>query len=151
MTPATELNSTSKRLSDMAVKVSTNQLAQAVLKELEVYTEEVGEAVSKAVLDIGKESAKELRTINQVAGSNVWQNYPKGWTVQNTKRKGRTIAEVHNKEHYRLTHLLENGHVIKNGTGRTYGNTRKFEHIAPVEAKAIQELEKKVKEAIEKA
>lgn len=135
----------------MAVKVSPDQLGQAILKELEIYTEEVSEAVSNAVLDIGKESAKELRTINQVSGSNVWQNYPKGWTVQNTKRKGRTIAEVHNKEHYRLTHLLENGHVIKNGTGRTYGNTRKFEHIKPVEEKAVKELEKKIMEAIEKA
>lgn len=135
----------------MAVKVSPDQLGQAILKGLEIYTEEVSEAVSKAVQDVGKDSAKELRTINQVSGSNVWEQYPKGWAVQNTKRKGRTISEVHNKEHYRLTHLLENGHVIKNGTGRTYGSTRKFEHIKPVEEKAVKELEKKIMEAIEKA
>ncbi len=135
----------------MAVKVSPDQLGQAILKELEIYTEEVSEAVSKAVQDVGKATAKELRTINQVGGSNKWRSYPKGWTSTNEKRKGRAVAKVHNKEHYRLTHLLENGHVIKNGTGRTYGTTRKFEHIGPVHDKAVKDLEEKIKEVIEKA
>ena len=135
----------------MAVKVSADQLGKAILEELEKYSEEVSDAVHYAVLEIGKKTAKELRTVNQVSGSNTWQNYPKGWTTLNKRRKGKTISEVHNKEHYRLTHLLEHGHVIKNGTGRTYGSTRKFEHIAPVEEKAVKELEEKIKEAISKA
>lgn len=150
MTPATELNSTSKRLSDMAVKVSPDQLAQAVLKELEVYTEEVEEAVSKAVIAVGREAANELRATTQVAGSNTWNHYPKGWKSTPERRKGKQEATVHNVDHYRLTHLLENGHVIKNGTGRTYGNTRKFPHIITVEKKSVEELEKRIKEAIAK-
>lgn len=130
------------------MKVSTNALGSAILKELSTYTEEVEEAVSKAVIAVGREAANELRATTQVAGSNTWNNYPKGWKSTPERRKGKQEATVHNVDHYQLTHLLENGHVIKNGTGRTYGNTRKFPHIVTVEQKAVEELEKRIKEAI---
>ena len=130
------------------MKVSTDELAKAVIRELNVYTEEVEEAVSKAVIAVGKESANELRATTQVAGSNVWKNYPRSWKSTPVRRKGKQEAKVHNVDDYRLTHLLENGHVIKNGTGRTYGRTREFPHIITVEQKAVEELEKKIREAI---
>ena len=37
-----------------------------------------------------------------------------------------------------------NGHVIKNGTGRTFGKTRAFPHIAPVNDWVQEELPKRV-------
>lgn len=130
------------------MKVSTDELAKAVIRELNVYTEEVEEAVSKAVIAVGKESANELRATTQVAGSNVWKNYPRSWKSTPIRRKGKQEAKVHNVDDYRLTHLLENGHVIKNGTGRTYGRTREFPHIITVEQKSVEELEKRIREAI---
>lgn len=130
-------------------KVQISQLASEVLKAMDEYTEEVTEKVQQAVRDVGRDTARNLRAVNQVTGSNVWKRYPSGWAVKNTARKGKQIAEVHNKDHYRLTHLLENGHVIKNGTGRTYGNTRAFPHIEAVDKKSVELLDKKIREAIE--
>jgi len=132
------------------IKVSPNQLAKEILKELDTYTESVTEAVDAAVGEIAKESRKKLREVKSVQGSNVWHNYPKGWTIKSKKRKGRREETVWNSRYYRLTHLLENGHVIKNGTGRTYGRTRAFEHIGPINEQAQEKLLKAVQEAIEK-
>lgn len=131
------------------MKVSTNELAGAVIKELNRYTEEVENRVAAAVIEVGNLGAKELQGITQVDESNVWKNYPRGWTTENKRRKGQQTSEIHNKTYYRLTHLLENGHVIKNGTGRTYGNTRAFPHIEAVDKKSVELLDKKIREAIE--
>lgn len=131
------------------MKVSTNELASAVIKELGRYTEEVEARVAAAVIEVGNLGAKELQGITQVDKSNVWKNYPRGWTTENKRRKGQQTSEIHNKTYYRLTHLLENGHVIKNGTGRTYGNTRAFPHIEAVDKKSVELLDKKIREAIE--
>ena len=132
----------------MSIKVKPDDLSKEILKQLEIYTEEVQQKVAEAVIQVGDQTAKELRTVNQVAGSNVWKNYPRGWTTQNTKTKERQISEVYNRTGFRLTHLLENGHVIKNGTGRVFGRTREFPHISVAEEKAVDLLEQKIKEAI---
>lgn len=132
----------------MSIKVKPDNLSEEILKQLEIYTEEVELKVAEAVIKVGDQTAKELRTTNQVAGSNVWKKYPKGWSNQKKKTRGKQISEVHNRTEYRLTHLLEHGHVIKNGTGRTFGRTREFPHIAIAEEKAVDLLEQKIKEAI---
>lgn len=127
-------------------EIKPDQLGKELLKILDTYTDEVSEKVSEAVQQTAKESAKTLRA---ATNGGRWKNYPKGWTATVKQRKGQTTAEVHNKTDYQLTHLLEHGHVIRNGTGRTYGRTREFVHILPVEEKAVDELEKRIKEAIE--
>ena len=125
------------------MKVSTDELAKAVIRELDRYTEEVEEAVSKAVIAVGKESANELRATTQVAGSNVWKNYPRSWKSTPIRRKGKQEAKVHNVDDYRLTHLLENGHA-KRGGGRVAGRA----HIAPAEQTGIEELEKEIERSL---
>lgn len=134
----------------MSVRVTTKNLASEILTELETYTESVGEAADRAVVEVAKEANKKLRATRSVQGSNVWHEYPYGWKTKTKKKRGKTEAVVWNAQHYRLTHLLENGHVIKNGTGRTYGRTRSFEHIGPVNKEAQEKLEQAIMEAIEK-
>lgn len=134
----------------MSVRVTTKNLASEILAELETYTESVSEAADRAVGEVAKEAQKKLKATRSAQDSNIWRKYPLGWTIKSKKKKGHRKEIVWNARHYRLTHLLENGHVIKNGTGRTYGRTRSFEHIGPVNKEAQEKLEQAIMEAIEK-
>ena len=137
----------------MSVKVRPNELSKAILTELNNYTENVSEKANDAVEDVAKESEKKLRAVRSVGESGTWNRYPRTWTTKMHKRKKqRTEATVWNSRHYRLTHLLEHGHVVRNGTGRNNGRkeTRKFPHIGPINDEAQKKLEEAIMEAIEK-
>ena len=54
-----------------------------------------------------------------------------------TEKDGSIV--VHNTNHFQLTHLLENGHVVINLYG-TYGRTNGKKHIKPVEEWANNEI-----------
>lgn len=133
------------------VTIKPDQLAREILKNLDEYTDNVRVHVDDAVGKVAEESQKKLRATTGVEGSNVWRKYPRGWTTKTTKRKGYRKEEVWNAQHYRLTHLLEHGHVVKNGTGRNNGRqkTREFKHIGPINDEAQKQLEELIKEAIE--
>ena len=53
-------------------------------------------------------------------------------------------SDVHNKEHYRLTHLLEYGHIAKNGK-----RVGARPHIAVVDEWAVDELYFRLCDAIQ--
>ena len=113
----------------------------AQMKEL---LEEIDKDVQRSAKDnintVAKESAQKLRnTSPKKTGS-----YAKGWGV---KKESDMDVIVHNKTDYQLTHLLENGHVIRNKKG-TYGRTNGIKHIAPVEQWAIDELPRRIMEDI---
>ena len=52
---------------------------------------------------------------------------------------------IYNADQPGLTHLLENGHVSRNGTGRTFDPVKAYPHIAPVQKILGEQLEKKLK------
>lgn len=103
---------------------------------LEQYEGDVKDAWNNGANMTAKESVLKLRnTSPKRTGS-----YARGWSVKRERaRGGLSDFIVHNSKHYQLTHLLENGHVIRNKKG-TYGRTRGIKHIAPVEDWAVNEL-----------
>jgi hypothetical protein len=113
-------------------------------KILDSYSREVQEATNKAIDSVAKESASKLRdTSPRKTG-----DYAKGWKVKKERgRDGIQTVTVHNKTNYQLTHLLENGHVVRNKKG-TYGRTRPIKHIAPVEEWAVDELPREIEERL---
>lgn len=115
-------------------------------KILEQYGRKADEAVEKSAKRAGRDTAKDLKnTSPKRTGA-----YASSWTTKVTRSSGRLIGvTVYNKEHYQLTHLLENGHVIKNGVG-TYGRARAIKHIAPAEQKGIADFEEYAREELEK-
>ena len=107
---------------------------------LDEVDKDVKNATKRNIDTVSKESVQKLRnTSPRKTGS-----YSKGWAV---KREGEMDVVVHNRTDYQLTHLLENGHVIRNKKG-TYGRTSGIKHIAPVEEWAVDELPRRIMEDI---
>lgn len=127
-------------------KVGVINLESALKEVLAEYGDEVYNVLGIAVDQVSEEAVKKLQAGGSYGGTGV---YNRDWTATDDP-VGRFSKKkiVHNADHYRLAHLLEKGHAIRNGTGRTYGNTRAFPHIKPVEEWAIQELPRKVEELI---
>lgn len=121
-------------------------ISDDITRIVEQYGRQAREAVEKAVRKTGRETAKDLKnTSPKRTGA-----YASSWTTKVTRSSGRLIGvTVYNKEHYQLTHLLENGHVIKNKKGE-YGRTRPIKHIAPAEQKGIADFEEYAREELEK-
>ena len=110
---------------------------------LDGVSDEVRAALAKAVEIVPEETAADLRqTSPQDHG-----DYAKSWTV---KRQGPFNAIVHNKDHYRLTHLLEKGHVKANQFGKYAGRVPARVHIKPAEEKANKRFQEVIEEELNK-
>ena len=121
-------------------KVTVDELAEAIGKELGDYFDDITEDVKNAVEVTTRECVAEIKQRSPKRTG----NYSRSWTATEMfNRRGSIRFTVHNKKHYRLTHLLEDGHAKKNG-GRVEGTP----HIAPAEQNAEKNLIKRIEEAI---
>lgn len=116
------------------------EIQKELQKILDQYGEKVDRVVEDAVDKTAKDTARELRNTSPKR----YGDYARSWTSKKDGKKGRI---VHNRDHYQLTHLLENGHVIRNGVG-TYGRTRPIKHIEPAEQKGIEEFEDRIRRGL---
>lgn len=112
------------------------------------FKEELEEDVDKAALATAKLAVKELKVKSPKSKRAKGGAYGKSWSYRKeTMPFGYTSYTVYNKKHYQLTHLLENGHMIKNQYG-SYGRTRPIPHIKPVELivqdKFLEEIKKTI-------
>lgn len=112
-------------------------LAQAVVAELAAYQQEIVDDLKASVQDAGKACLNEIKA-NSPADTG---DYRKGWKIKTAYESETDIRlQVYNKDHYQLTHLLEDGHANVDG-GRTPGRP----HIGPAADQAAEKLEKDVK------
>lgn len=115
---------------------------------LDDYSKEVKEKTDKAFEQVAKEAAQKLRQTSPKGKGKHSGDYAKGWTVkrERDKKSGLYTITVHNKTHYQLTHLLENGHAMPQGGRWTppYGK-----HIEPVEEWSQTEVLKEIEESIQ--
>lgn len=131
----------------MARKTPVDKLNSAISDILTKYAGEVRESVNEITKEVGKKGAQAVRQQAQqtfpVENRKITGDYAKGWKVQITESRTGTSAVIYN-EHPGLPHLLEYGHVTRNGTGRTFPRTPAHEHIAPVAEEIAQTFEKEV-------
>lgn len=118
----------------------TESVAVQMKDLLDEIDKDVENSAKKNIQQVAKESRQKLRNTSPVKTG----SYARGWAV---RREGDMDVIVHNKTDYQLTHLLENGHVIRNKKG-TYGRTHPIKHIAPVEEWAVDELPRRIIEDI---
>ena len=99
-----------------------------------------------AAKEISQECVQRLKAVKWKTSTG--KNYSATWTLKRDKHSGGHLGTwiVHNSKNYQLTHLLENGHVIKNKYGKQQrrngggDSTDSHKHIEPVYEWAQQEL-----------
>ena len=111
---------------------------------LEEYGQEVQEVVNKAAIETAKETAKDLKQTSPKS-KRAGKHYANNWAMKEKKiPAGGINTVVYNKAPtYRLTHLLEKGHVVKNQYG-TYGRAPAIRHIEPAEERGVENFLRKV-------
>ncbi|MHA3225685.1 HK97 gp10 family phage protein [Globicatella sulfidifaciens] len=114
--------------------MATN-LTDSIMKELNKYSNEVKNELKVKSHEVAKKTAKKLKKTSPHKN----RDYQKGWRAKKTK----TGSVVHNATDYQLTHLLEHGHVNRDGTF-----TEPTPHIGEAEQEAVEEFLKEVEEAI---
>ena len=94
---------------------------QNVLKEyLENYVEDINEDVEDTTNTVIKEAKQELIQKSPKSGIARKTKYYKGWAIKNggrTRKRKYYSKVIWYKTNYQLTHLLENGHHKRDGTG----------------------------------
>lgn len=121
------------------VKVSVENMAAEIMREMEKYGEAVADDLKTAARKVGKETAKELQgTSPKDSGK-----YAKGWTSTVQSENANSIDIVVHDKKYQITHLLEKGHQNRNG-----GRTPAIVHIAPAEEAAAEKLEKELEKIL---
>ncbi len=125
----------------MGKKISISQLSAAVMEAVREYADTATEEVKQAVTETGDTVRDEIR---QNAPKDTGR-YARSWTVKKIKETSQSLTvTVHSKDHYQLAHLLEFGHA-KRGGGRVAAQP----HIAQAEEHGIEQLEEKLRKALE--
>lgn len=118
-------------------KVRPEELAIAIIAELENYQQEVTDAIKADVIETAEECVKEIKMKAPVRTG----KYKRGWKYKIEYESDTDIrVRVYNSSKPQITHLLEFGHASRNG-GRVPG----IQHIAPAEKNAVKKLEKKAR------
>ena len=127
--------------------MALNLVSEQMKKALQEADREIKTKVNTAVDSVAKESVNKLRDSSPARPGHG--EYAKSWTIKRERsRSGINDVTIHNRDHYRLTHLLEKGHIIRNAKG-TYGRTNPIKHIEPVEEFFNSEIPAQIERELE--
>lgn len=116
-------------------------LADAIRSQLEAYGQLAAEDVKKCVKSTSSFVKKEIQANAPVRSG----KYKKSWAVKNTDENSTGLQQiVYSRKRYTLTHLLENGHALRNG-----GRIAAKPHIAPAEEAGREKFEKDIVKALQ--
>lgn len=122
--------------------ISFDGLENAFMALIDEFVDECVDDVNEAVVESSKVALKELRnnTPDGAGKYHDWKEYQKGWKRKTEKNPiGPNSVIIYNGKKPGLTHLLEKGHVNKDGS-----RAKAFPHIEEAAEKAIEDLERRL-------
>jgi hypothetical protein len=126
--------------------VAIDDLASLLAEYMDNYSQDVTDGVKKAVDTVAEEVNQEIK--NHITFKQPTGKYVKAFRIKTAfedrynKRNTWHVASPH----YRLPHLLENGHALRQG-----GRSAAYPHIKYGDELAQKRMEELAKEAIENA
>lgn len=109
--------------------------------ELGKILDDYNDKVIEVVQDEGEKLAKKAVSQLKATSPKKRGKYASGWRSKKIAgSKGNFESVVYNGPYPGLTHLLENGHITRNG-----GRTKAQPHIKPVEEQIKKEYEQNLK------
>lgn len=120
-------------------RIGLDDLASVVEKELTTCAKETTDTMREVVEEVTDEAVETLK----VTSPKRRGKYARGWKSKVTTDTNTALTKTIHNRTPGLTHLLEDGHAKQNG-GRVEG----IKHISPVEKKAIQSLEDKLRQKL---
>lgn len=126
--------------------ISIDQLGDAIMAQLNSFESNVREGVKKAVDETMDEMVRETKANAQARpGSGRYKRKISATVGENTLMKYSKVWHV-KKPDYRLAHLLDKGHKLRNGR-RYEGN----QHVTNAEHRAVETFQRKLEEVIRDA
>lgn len=116
-----------------------------LIAELQKYTDEKVKRIQKVQYKLSRQAHKELKE-KSPRGNRTEKHYADGWRIKREYKDGTAELTliIHNTNKPGLTHLLENGHL-----GRDGKRVKAKEHIKPVQEELNQKFIKAVEEILE--
>jgi len=120
------------------VSIRIDGLADAVANMLSSYNQDVTDDLKGEIKVVANECKNEIISNSPT----LTTDYKKGWRVKKVYETTDDIrVRVFNATDYQLTHLLEYGHLTRDGVKRVAA----IPHIEPAEKIASERLMRKVK------
>ena len=120
----------------MSKRIDLSEVLKSAMQEsVKAVEEDVRAAITKG----GKAATKAFKTAGRF--KNRTGDYRKSWKTETEETSASIRVTVYAKApHYRLVHLLENGHLSRDGRTRV----KAFPHMEEAEAAAVREIEKEL-------
>ena len=117
----------------------TGSVAIQLAEVVDQYDVKLKRATNNAMDVVAKEAVRRLKSTSPKKSG----EYARGWGLTRERGTGGINTVTVKNRVYQLTHLLENGHIVRNKKG-TYGRAPGIKHIAPVEDWANTELPEEI-------
>lgn len=122
------------------MNVKAENLDTAISETLENYATDITESVNELTIKAANVLKKDISADAPVKTG----KQKKSWRVTKEKLAGRSIVAIVHSTDYRKVHLLENGHLTRNGVTRT----KPIRYVSTNEEKIVKQYEQDVAEAI---
>lgn len=109
------------------------------------YSDDIQTAITEKAIKVAQEGQSKLKSTSpkNKKNTNHKGSYAKGWRIKTEKGRVFVNCKIYNATDWQLTHLLENGHLTRNG-----GKTTPITHIKPVHDECCNDYEKGVETII---